>query len=190
MKQLKEKFAAGAYKRAKLAIYYNEEVYAGYYPLVGRTGMDVVKLTAKLSSEDMGFTFVARPTTIEAQADLERLTRLSEPSASGLPPIEASTYYAVRECILSGNIEIARAYMISAEAKRNRLAQAIADRNQQMQAQIAERAKMMEAEAEKALIWEKAKAEDWVAQQEFLRQMGNPLSSQPNIPTDQTQIAA
>lgn len=187
MKQLKEMLASGCYKRVKLAIKYNKAVYNGHYPLVGRTGLETVKLTADMSGEDMGFVFVAKPTNVEAQSELERLARLAEPTASGLPKIEGSTYYAVRDMILLGQLEVARAYLLSAERKRIDMEQALAERNSQIQAAIIQAAEKAKHQRETDLIWQKAKAENWLQEQNFVREQTS-LSLQANIPP-QTVVA-
>jgi hypothetical protein len=187
LKRLSEQLAEGCYNKIKQAVKYNKNIYNGYYPIVGKTSLDVIKLTADIDSADMGFVFVQRPPSFEVQADLDRLSRLAEPTASGLPPIEASTFYAIRSALLNGMTEVARVYMIRAEAKRNEIAQKIADRNQMIQTQVQQSMEAAKTQREQAIIWAKVEAENWLAEQEFVREQKR-LSLQP-IEQTQTQAA-
>lgn len=161
-KQFNRSALLTSFNLVKQAIKYNKDVYNNYYPIVGRTALETMKITADITSMDMAVNLVMRPTATEIQMDLQALVEQAKSrgaaSASGY---YGTVYFAIRNALMYGRKNEAHAYMVYADERKKREEETAAQKAQMLQSELATRLEQAKTTNQITLIWEKAKASVW-----------------------------
>ena len=171
LKKLKSEAAHGMLFRLQIALKHNKDVYDGYYPVVGASMLESIKITADISAENFGLKLIAKPNQQEQLDLMQKVEYMSAPGKNGEPGISASEVIIVKNALYRGNIKLAQRYLVLADNRRQKRveeariqgAQVIRDKELAVNAQ---KAQIQEQE-----LWTKAKIEEFHKQKEFERQV-------------------
>ncbi len=171
LKALKERTAHGMLFRLQIALKHNKDVYNGYYPVVGSSMLQAIKITSDITAENFGLKLIAKPNQQEILDMMNKAEQMAAPGKNGEAGITMSELFTVKRALYGGKPKLAQQYLILADSRRNERARKMAQENV-----IAVQNKEMAVNQQKFELarqekWLDAEIEEFKKQKEFERQL-------------------
>lgn len=111
LNKVRETLALNCAYRIALLVRHSEEAYNLYHPSLGTANLEILKLTADMTPEQMGIEMVVEPDDEEKRDIHEAALASLRQKESGAPGLEFTDYLFIKEQMRQGNLDFARAYM-------------------------------------------------------------------------------
>jgi hypothetical protein len=127
---IKEDFSRNAASRIQQICMFNKDETIGYYPVIGASGVEALKVAGKDKCIKWGIHIYARPTDIDRNEILQAALESMKVGKNGQPGISMSEYLFLSQQVKkAGGIKYARAYLAYREGKNKEESQMISMQN-------------------------------------------------------------
>lgn len=118
---LKEKTAKNMALRLQIAVRHSKEVYAGYYPVLGKSNLEVLSIGTEILDADFYIKIEARPTDKQKEDIRAAAVEAMKPTGkSGESDLDWGDFLLITDILDNGDIKFAQALFIHKQSKNKR----------------------------------------------------------------------
>jgi hypothetical protein len=117
LNRVREEIALSVVHQIALRVRHSKEIYNIYHPALGTANLEILKLSAEMTPDEMGIEMKVVPNDVDKKDIHEAALASLRQKESGAPGIEYPDYLFIKEQINEGNIAYARAFL---EMKQNK----------------------------------------------------------------------
>jgi len=159
---IKEYMCRNIALRLQIIIKHSKQSYDVYYPVVGKSTLQILSIGSDVLDADMHIKIEARPNQEQRMALLETAKASTQADANGVIALEYGDYLMISRLVEGGNVRLAEAVM-GYRSKQNKMEQLkIAQQNEEMATKRAST-----VQAEKAAQAEEAAQNEFERKKEF-----------------------
>jgi len=111
LNKVRETCALNVIHRVALRVKHSKLIYELYDPALGQPNLDILKLSADMTPEEMGITMMVVPNDEEARDINDAAAGALKEKENGAPGLEYPDYLFIKEQVKDGNMEYARGYL-------------------------------------------------------------------------------
>lgn len=116
---LKEKTAKVMSLRLQIIIKHNKQAYEGYYPILGKTNLEVLSIGSEIIDADYHIKIEAKPTEALREKIRGAALEAMKPDREGFTGLEMGDYLLIENILENGDLKFAQA-MISYKSMKNK----------------------------------------------------------------------